>query len=266
MDKLNLRIPIVEETNRLELDEGITSKSKIKKLIETGKISDWNDPRILTINGLRNRGYSAEMLKIFISKLGYTQNDNVVIPKKLLDSCVREYLNINATRCFCIKNPLKVNIINFPKDDVILHKPLHPLYPDKGEKSMKIGSTILIERDDFRVDANKKYFRLTSKNPVRLKYYGIVKYVSHVENNELILSINVVKVDDNIKVKGTIHWLYEYDHIILKTFNTNINKYHTIIDKNLSEEYYQFERMGYYKRVDNNLYHHLVDLKEDSNK
>lgn len=266
LNKLSLKKPIVKETNRLELEEYTLSKRKIKTMIELGEYNGWDDPRILTICGLRNRGYNPEILKSFIDKLGYTDNTQAVISKSLLDICAREWLNIHANRCFCILNPLKINIINFNNKNYIA-KPNHPLDDSKGERKIKIGSTIYIDKDDFRKKANKKYFRLTCNNAVRLKYYGIIEYVNHEEDeNGDITRVDVRIIDKNTKVKGTIHWLCEFDHIVLKTFSKKIDSRDAIIEKNLTEEYYQFERIGYYKFAGNGVYHHLVDLKENKYK
>jgi glutaminyl-tRNA synthetase len=262
LDRLNLRKPIVEETNRLILEGGETSKRNIKKLIDEKLINGWDDPRLLTIMGMRNRGYNPDMLKLFMSKIGYTTNNDAIISRDIFDSCIREYLNNNASRCFCIFKPLKINIINV-EDDLTIKRPNHPLFADKGERNIKIGRSIYIDNDDFRKDAGKKYFRLTNNKEcyIRLKYFGIIKYLNHAEDEDgNILYINVEKVAER-KVKGTIHWLYEYDNVIVKYFDKDIKLFNVIVEKNLAGDYYEFERIGYFFRKDDNTYHHLVSSK-----
>lgn len=268
LDKLGLKKPIVDETNRLRLNDAITSKRKIKRLIEKSRINGWDDPRILTIMGLKNRGYNPEMLKSFLDKISYTKNDNAIIPIELFHQCIRDYLDKNADRCFCIQNPLKVFITNIENNEAIsLTRPNHPYYPDRGSRMMSIGREIFIEKEDFKLDVNNKYNRLTRSNPVRLKYFGIVKYVGHeVDENGNIISISVEKVNDCVKVRGTIHWLHEFDVAEVNYFDNNIFCKDAIIEKNLEKDYYQFERIGYYYRSKDGSYNHLVSLKENKYK
>jgi glutaminyl-tRNA synthetase len=180
LDTLQLRKPIVKEFNRLEIDFGVLSKRKIKKLVEDGSVDGWDDPRLITINGLRNKGYSPEMLKLFCAKLGYTQNVSSSIKKSLFDSVIREYMNKNAYRCFGIINPLKVIIENFDDDEKhVIKRPNHPQNETKGYSEIILRKIVYIESEDFRVSANKKYYRLKPGKSVRLKYGGIITYMDH---------------------------------------------------------------------------------------
>lgn len=224
LDKLELTKPIIDETNRLEIDFGILSKRKIKTLIDNKTINQWNDPRLLTISGLRNRGINSDMINIFCSKQSYTKNMNSVIQQHLFDSVIRNYLDVNAPRRMAVFNPLKVNLINV-KQIRYFNKPLFPNRDTKSENIITIlGPTIYIEKDDFMKTANNKYKRMTMEKAVRIKYGGIIKYNSHKEDSEgnvIELDALFISESDNTeKVNGTIHWVsYKKDPIIVEIIN-----------------------------------------------
>lgn len=282
LDKLELQKPIIEETNRLETDFGILSKRKIKNLIETNLIDDWDDPRLLTISGLRNKGISAEMIRDFCGKQTYSKNMNSVVQQDLLNSVIRHNLSESAPRRMAVFNPLKVNITNL--NEIKYFK--KPLFPNKEESPQVItvlSPILYIEKEDFMKSANKKYKRLTMEKPVRIKYAGIIKYNNHLEDDdgnikELFVDF-IPEADNKFKVNGTIHWVsYKKEPIELELINwkyPNKNDYnesgqkiieHIYIDDIMNEEYteyWQLERQCYiYLRPGATSGNYLVGLKE----
>ncbi|VVU95611.1 tRNA synthetases class I (E and Q), catalytic domain [seawater metagenome] len=270
LEKLELKAPEVTEFNRLETDFGILSKRKIKSLIEDKIVVDWEDPLLITLNGLKNKGYSPDILKEFCKKLHYTTNSGGYIEKSLLDHITRSSLSDSAERCFGVLNPLKIIIENISSDEEIaLDRPLYPQDPSSELSKIFLKKNIYIEKDDFKLEANKKFFRLTSKQSVRLKYGGIITYVSHeIDSNGNFKHITVNYTSEQKKVKGTIHWtsndtpkkvyLFDYDDMKKHSYDSYVD--------DTNNEYLQFERLGYYKKINNNTYHHLCSLKEDKNK
>ncbi len=266
LDKLELRKPIVKEFNELKTNFGILSKRKIKELVDAHTVNGWDDSLLLTIDGLRNRGYDPRILKNFCQKLGYTLNSQCLIQKYLLDDVCRDYLNINAERCFGIIEPLKITIINFDNNDChLIKRPINPLCLDKGYVEIKLIKTIYIDQDDFRINADPKYFRLKLNGCVRLKYAGIISYISHnIDNNGNIVEIFVAYSSEQKKVKGTIHWtsnqiekniiFFDYDKM------EKLKKIGYVDDT--ESDYLQFERIGYFKKINSDTYHHLCNLRE----
>lgn len=281
LDKLKLPKLIIDETNRLETDFGLLSKRKVKALIDSKEINDWDDPRLLTISGLRNRGLSPTIINNFCQELGYTKHSNAITKEAVLDSCIRNHLNIEAPRRMAVFNPLKVILRNRYYIEMF-NKPLYPQKENSTQVITPLGPIVYIEKDDFRIEANKKYKRLTPKNIVRLKYGGIIKYVSHSLDNDG--NVNEVVVDflseneNTEKVSGTIHWVsYQRDPIIVKLHRWNypnssnpIGQYNSqdiYIDNLLNEDYsnyWQLERVGYiYMEPGSTNPIHLTSLKED---
>ena len=124
LNKLEMKAPIIDETNRLVTNFGILSKRKIKKLIEDGHMEDWNDPRLLTIAGIRNRGITPSMLKEFCAKLGYTRRATAVTPYHVLENVIRNWSNENAPRHMAVFDPVEVVIMNyddFTEEELNLH-------------------------------------------------------------------------------------------------------------------------------------------------
>ena len=282
LDKLGLKRMIISETNRLETDFGLLSKRKIKALIESGEMNGWDDPRLLTISGLKKRGLSPEIIRRFCQELGYTKHNNSIIQEHVLDYCIRSELNTTAPRRMAVFNPLKLKLRNF-NEIRITSKPVYPHILGNTDKVMTYMSpTVYIERDDFRVEANRKYKRLTPTNLVRLKYAGLIKYVSHSvdeagEIDEVVVDF-IPESKDAGKVSGTIHWVsYKKGPNVIKMHRwnypnkTNPNGNHTsqdiYIDDLMNEDYaehWQLERVAYIHLEPGSCHAtHLTSLKED---
>jgi glutaminyl-tRNA synthetase len=218
LNKLKLKCPIIEETNRLETNFGLLSKRKIKFMIESNTLEGWDDPRLLTIAGLRNKGISPKMINDFCAKQTYTKNMNSIVHKHLFDSIIRYELSESAPRRMAVFNPLRVNLVNHTEYRYF-YKPLYPSIENSPKALTCIAPVIYIEADDFMKTANQKYKRMTMEKCVRLKYTGIIKYLSHTEDdNGNIIELNVVFIpesENTEKVNGTIHWV-SYRHLPIK--------------------------------------------------
>ncbi len=271
------------EFARLNITRTVLSKRKLLQLVEEGHVSGWDDPRMPTISGLRRRGFTPEALRDFCSRIGMAKSDNLV-EYSMLEFCLRDHLNATAPRAMAVLNPLKVIIDNYPEDKVEwLDMPLTPDEPEKGVRSLPFSREIWIERDDFREDAPKKYFRLAPGKEVRLRcaYYITCKEVIKDANGEITALICTYDPEsrggtaDNRKVKGTLHWVSAshaksievrlYDYLFLKdnpedaeegqTFLNNINPDSLSIVPGLADpsllslspgDRVQFERLGYF--------------------
>ena len=177
LDKLvepNKIRPKQREFARLNLSHTITSKRKLMFLVEKGIVSGWDDPRMPTISGLRRRGYPPSALREFVRLAGVAKRENI-IEASLLEFCAREELNKTSNRVMVVTNPLKLNITNYPSDDdeVVLSEN-NPENPNAGERELPFGKEIYIEQEDFKLEANRKYFRLTIGKEVRLKSAYII--------------------------------------------------------------------------------------------
>ncbi len=253
-----LKRPIVYEFSRLNIKNSILSKRKIKALINDGKISGYDDPRLLTIMGLKRRGYTATSLKDAVGKLGHTRHEST-LSIGLLEHSIRNELNLVAPRIFGIMDPLKVIIIGM--DNTVFERPIHPFNPIYGTRNITLRDEIYIDRSDFRLEANRKYYRLTKKQGVRLKYAdGIIRYDHHDEEDNNITCVYVTyTTDKKTKTKGCLGWVSQEDSILC-TFNIYsdllregvFNNESLVIKKGLIEKdvkinhRYQIERVGYF--------------------
>ena len=168
------RLPKQTEFARLNLSYTITSKRKLKELIDKKIVSSWDDPRMPTISGLRRRGYTPEALKNFVEAAGIAKRDNI-IEASLLEFCARDHLNKIAPRVNAVINPLKLTITNYDIDEEILNGEVNPEDPSSGTREIPFSRHLYIEREDFMEQANRKYFRLTIGKEVRLKNAYIIK-------------------------------------------------------------------------------------------
>jgi glutaminyl-tRNA synthetase len=204
------------EFNRLNLTYTMMSKRKLLELVQEGKVSGWDDPRMPTLCGLRRRGYTPESIRRFIDLIGYTKVE-AINDVSLLEHAVREDLNIRAPRVFGVLDPLKVIITNYPADKVgemeILNNPEDE---NMGKRKVPFCNEIYIERDDFMENPPHKYFRLAPGAEVRLKGAYIVKCESFRKNEKTGLVEEVYCTYDPAtrsgensekKVKGTLHWV-----------------------------------------------------------
>ncbi|MFT5166603.1 MAG: glutaminyl-tRNA synthetase [Saprospiraceae bacterium] len=204
------------EFARMNVAYMITSKRKLKKLVEDGLVTSWEDPRMPTISGMRRKGYPASALRVFCDKVGVAKRDNV-IEIDLLESCVRDELNKSAARVMAVLNPVKVTITNYPKgQSEELETENNPEDESMGTRMIPFSDTLYIEREDFMEDAPKKFFRLGPGKTVRLKSAYIIHCEDFVkdENGEVI-EIKCIYYPDSksgsdtsgIKAKGTLHWV-----------------------------------------------------------
>jgi glutaminyl-tRNA synthetase len=204
------------EFSRLNLAFTITSKRKLAELIDQRHVSGWDDPRLPTIAGMRRRGYPAEALRDFVSRIGVTKKEHM-IQMSLLENCVREDLNVRSTRAMAVLNPLKIVLTNYPADRTeLLPAANHPDRPDLGERQLPFGRELWIEQDDFMEVAPKKFFRLQPGGEVRLRYGYIIKCVDlQKDASGRVTEVHCTYDPETRsgmsgaerKVKGTIHWV-----------------------------------------------------------
>ena len=217
LEKLDFEKPSRQiEFARLNLNYTLTSKRKCLKLVNDGLVSGWDDPRMATLCGMRRRGFPAEAIREFAAKIGVSKAYSVV-DFALLESCVRDNLNLNATRAMAVIRPLKVIVDNYPEDkteDILVD--INPNKPELGKQKVTFSREIYIEQDDFALVPPPKYFRLCPEKEVRLKGAYYVRYASHDEDeNGNITAVHVTydpesfggETPDGRKVKGTLHWV-----------------------------------------------------------
>ena len=223
LEKLDFENPSRQiEFARLNLNYTLTSKRKCLKLVNDGLVSGWDDPRMATLCGMRRRGFPAEAIREFAAKIGVSKAYSVV-DFALLESCVRDNLNLNATRAMAVIRPLKVIVDNYPEgktEDILVD--INPNKPELGKQKVIFSREIYIEQDDFELVPPPKYFRLCPEKEVRLKGAYYVKYLSHETDSEGNITVVHVNYDpesfggetpDGRKVKGTLHWV-SADHCI----------------------------------------------------
>jgi len=205
------------EFARLNLTYTVMSKRKLLKLVQGEYVSGWDDPRMLTISGLRRRGYTPLSIRNFCKTIGIGKSESR-IDMGVLENEVRDDLNVTAPRRMCVLNPVKLIIDNYPEEltEEVTAKN-HPQNPDMGERTLPFSKEIFIEKDDFMEDPPKKYHRLGPGREVRLRYGYLVQYVSHAKDEATgeIREIHCTydpaskggTAPDGRKVKGTIHWV-----------------------------------------------------------
>lgn len=202
------------EFARLNLTNTIMSKRYLRKLVEEGHVSGWDDPRMPTLCGLRRRGYTPEAIRDFLNRVGVAKADSVV-ETAMLEHCVREHLNAVAPRLMAVLDPVKLVIENWPEgktEEIELEN--HPNVPEMGARKVLFGRELYIEREDFMIDPPKKYFRLQPDGEVRLKSAYIVKctgYETDAAGNVTLIKCSYdpesKSGESTRKVKGTLHWV-----------------------------------------------------------
>tara|TARA_B100000287_G_scaffold165573_1_gene156173 strand:- start:360 stop:2021 length:1662 start_codon:yes stop_codon:yes gene_type:complete len=277
--------PKQREFARLNLSYTVTSKRKLFELIEKKYVNGWDDPRMPTISGLRRRGYTPESLKRFVELAGIAKRENL-IDLSLLEFSVREHLNIISPRVMAVLNPVKLIIINYPENsDEILKGEINPEKPELGKRKIPFSRELYIEREDFKEEANRKFYRLTLGKEVRLKNAYIIKGESVIKNNDGTIKEIICSYDPKSKsgsdseeskrkVKGTIHWVTikhslvidvnVYDRLFsvpspdsdkeidFKSFinSESLKKVKGYIEPSLSTaskgDHFQFQRLGYF--------------------
>ena len=219
--------PKQREFARMNLSYTVTSKRKLAELIELKYVNGWDDPRMPTIAGLRRRGYTPTSLRNFVETAGVAKRDNV-IDFSLLEHSIREDLNLKAPRVMGVLNPVKLTIINYPKNKTeILKGEINPEQPNLGYRDLIFSGSLYIEREDFKETANRKYFRLTLGKEVRLKNAYIIKGESVIKDNKGNITEIICSYDPESKsgsgteaskrkVKGTLHWVTQKDSLPAK--------------------------------------------------
>ncbi len=285
LDELDVYHPQQIEFARRNLTYTVMSKRKLNALVEGGHVTGWDDPRMPTLSGLRRRGYTPESIRDFCRRIGVAKResrDDI----SLLEHCLREDLNKRAPRVMGVLQPLKVIIDNYPEDQVeSLDAVNNPEDPSAGTRQVPFSRELFIEREDFREDAPRKFFRLAPGREVRLRYAYFITCTDVVKDR----SGNVVEVHctydpatrggdspDGRKVKGTIHWvsaqhafdaqvrIYEYlfsdpdpENVPEgQDYTTNLNPESLVVYKSCKVEpsvadstpgyRMQFERQGYF--------------------
>ncbi len=204
------------EFSRLNLNYTVTSKRKLNELVTGGDVEGWDDPRMLTIAGMRRRGYTAAAIRDFCERIGVTKNDTV-LDMSVLENCVREDLDKTTRRVMGVLNPLRVVIENYPDDQTEeLDAPYHPNDPDMGSRKVPFSKVIYVERDDFMEEPPRKFFRLGPGREVRLRYAYFITCNDFIkDDNGEVVELRCTydpltkggNAPDGRKVKGTIHWV-----------------------------------------------------------
>ncbi|NPA43073.1 MAG: glutamine--tRNA ligase/YqeY domain fusion protein [Chlorobi bacterium] len=210
--------PKQREFARLNLSYTVMSKRKLARLVEEGYVNGWDDPRMPTISGLRRRGYTPESIRDFSDRVGVAKRDNL-IDIALLEFSIRDHLNKIAPRRMAVLNPVKLIIDNYPEGKTEwLKAENNPEDPAAGYREIPFSRELYIEREDFREQANRKFFRLTLGKEVRLKNAYIIKGEYVVKDDEgNIIEIHATydplsksgsgTPESRRKVKGTLHWV-----------------------------------------------------------
>ena len=283
LDALHVYHPQQIEFAPLNLSYTILSKRMLRELVEGGVVNGWDDPRMPTISGLRRRGFTPASIRDFASRVGIAKREGVA-DVGLLEYCVRQDLNRHAERRMAVLNPLKVVITNYPESESEeLEAINNPEDKSAGKRKVPFSRELFIERDDFREDPPKKFFRLAPGREVRLRYAYFLKCEDVVKDDsgeiiELRCSYDPKtkggSAPDGRKVRGTIHWVSAqhavspeirlYDRLFLSPepgsgsddFKADINpdsleiltncKLEPSLVNAKASEHYQFERVGYF--------------------
>lgn len=289
------------EFARLNVTNTITSKRKLRQLVEEGHVRGWDDPRMPTLSGLRRRGYTPASIRDFCERIGVAKS-NSTVDVAMLEHCVREDLNEHAARVMAVLRPLKVVLTNYPADKS--EELLAENHPTRGGKRyVPFSRELYIEREDFMEEPPKKFFRLRPGGEVRLKHAYIIKCEEVVKDEKGEITELRCTYDPesksggsaaNRKVKGTLHWvsandaldaevrLYDY---LLKTeeaeeaadFLASLNprsleviegaKVEPSLARTAEGTHYQFLRTGYFvvdkdTRPDKLVFNRIVGLKD----
>src|SRR5690606_36251380 len=204
------------EFARLNVNYTVTSKRKLKQLVDDKIVHGWDDPRMPTISGMRRRGYSARALRTFCDMIGVTRSESVV-DVAMLEFAIRDDLDKNAPRAMAVLDPLKVVITNYPEDQVEwLDASNHPVRDDLGSRQLPFTRELVIDRADFREEANKKYKRLVLGKKVRLRNAYVItadEVIKDADGHivELRCSYDAgthgADPADGVKPKGVIQWV-----------------------------------------------------------
>lgn len=293
-------VPHQYESSRLNVDYTITSKRKLRKLVEGGYVNGWDDPRMPTVVGMRRRGFTPEGLRDFCKRVGVTKVDGSIVDVAMLEFCIRQSLENTAARGMAVLNPLKVTLTNLPADMDLTHA-RHPNV-DMGDRIIPLTSEIYIDRKDFEEVPPKGFKRLIPGGEVRLRHAYVIKCEEVIKNDagevvELKCSIDpdtLGKNPEGRKVKGVVHWVSAtkgipaevriYDRLFTEAdpetgddFLANLNPeslkvVQAVIEPALAqakpEDRFQFEREGYFvadqydHSAEKPVFNRILDLKD----
>ena len=205
------------EFARLDISNTVLSKRRLLRLVNEGHVSGWDDPRMPTLVGLRRRGYTSAAIRNFCDRIGVAKT-NSVVDIKMLEFCLREDLEKHAPRAMGVLNPLKIVIENYPEDkEEEFEFPNHPGNPEMGTRMVPFSHEIYIERDDFREDPPKKFFRLAPGREVRLRFAYLITCTDVIRDPDTgeVIELRCTydpatrggNAPDGRKVKGTLHWV-----------------------------------------------------------
>lgn len=295
--------PVQTEFARLNIDYTVMSKRKLKRLVDEGFVSGWDDPRMPTISGLRRRGYTPEAIKEFCDRVGVTKKDSI-ISYLLLEECLRMDLNKRASRLMGVMDPIKVVITNWDKGTEMIEVDNNPEDESAGKRLIPFSGELWIEGEDFKEVADNKFFRLKLDGEVRLKGGYVIKANEVIKDGDNIVKIRctydpLTKSGMAIerKIKGTIHWVsaahginvevreygklfsdatpdkYEDDFVNYLEKESIVINNRAIFEPSIIEckpgVPVQMVRKGYYVRdndSDKIVFNKTVSLKEDKNK
>ena len=275
------------EFARLNLTRTIMSKRYLKKLVDMGAVDGWDDPRMPTLSGMRERGYPAPAIRDFCARIGVAKA-NSEVDVAMLEHCVREYLNTNARRAMVVRNPIRLVLDNVTEDQTFA-VPVNPMQPEAGMRNITFSNTLYIDAEDFSDNPPPKYFRLKPDGMVRLMGAYIIQYAGHTyEDGKPVVHATIIPdsaeggANAGIKVKGTIHWVdaktcipvtvREYDYLLDdindgRDFDLRLTKdSKKVIEGAVAEAafdgtpytHYQFVRTGYYMTAKDSTAQHPV--------
>jgi glutaminyl-tRNA synthetase len=282
------------EFARLNVSYTITSKRRLKEMVDKGIVSGYDDPRLPTLSGLRRRGYTPEAIRHFTERVGIAKRDNTA-EIALLEHSLREVQNRRANRVMAVLNPLKVVIVNYPEDEEEWLPAINnPEDESAGQREIPFSKVIYIEREDFMEDPPKKFFRLAPGREVRLRYAYFITCQEVVKNAKgEVVELRCTydpetkggSAPDGRKVKGTLHWVSArhaleaevrlYDRLFtvpdpgsepdfMAVVNPDSLKVltHCRVEPSLKNaqagDHFQFERLGYFCVDPDSTGHHLV--------
>lgn len=271
------------EFARLNLDYTLTSKRKLKLLVDEQIVDGWDDPRMPTISGMRRRGYTPASIRKFCEMIGVTRADGGLVDIAMLTHAIRSDLEDSAPRAMCVLKPLKVVLTNVPEEhQEVYDVPGHPARDDMPMRKVPFGRELYIDQDDFMEDAPKKFFRLAPGKEVRLRNSYVIRCDEVIKNaagevTELHCSVDfdtLGKNPEGRKVKGVIHWVSAahgvpmevrlYDNLFMVEqpdrdkdvdFLEHLNPDSLMVCQAIGEpslanaapeDRFQFERMGYF--------------------
>jgi glutaminyl-tRNA synthetase len=249
LDSLGIYHPQQIEFARLELSHTLVTKRKLRALVEEGRVSGWDDPRMPTLAAMRRRGYPPEAIRTFCDRIGVAKDENLV-DFALLEHCVREVLNREAPRFMGVLQPLKVVLTNWPEDEVdLLEAVNNPEDESAGVRQVPFSRELWIEATDFLEDPPRKFFRLRPDGEVRLRYGYIIRCEEVVKDEageivELRCTVDPEtrggNTPDGRKVRGTIHWVSAaharpaeirlYDQLFSVPEPGRVEDFHTVLN------------------------------------